>query len=140
VEHLGVRFEPAVNGLAEIEGTHKAMLRAFATRRTEIEARLEQWGATSTRAAEITALDIRGPKLSASYPAGEGQRRCATPGATGLKGSATSQTDCSSSSGATRCRSPTRQQVGGSKLSFSDLKDHFTGVRVRAPRRRARRG
>jgi conjugative relaxase-like TrwC/TraI family protein len=57
-EHLGVRFEPATNGLAEIEGTDKAMLRAFATRRTEIEVRLEQWGATSARAAEIAIAPI----------------------------------------------------------------------------------
>ena len=61
---LGVSFELTHNGLAEIEGVDKAMLRAFATRRSEIEVRLEQWGATSARAAEVAALDTRSAKLS----------------------------------------------------------------------------
>jgi Ti-type conjugative transfer relaxase TraA len=59
---LGLRFEPSHNGLAEIEDADKAMLRAFATRRSEIEVRLEQWGQTSTRAAEFAALDTRPAK------------------------------------------------------------------------------
>jgi conjugative relaxase-like TrwC/TraI family protein len=59
---LGVRWGPVVNGIADLEGIPDAMLRAFSTRRVEIEAALAQRGASSARAAEIAALDTRKAK------------------------------------------------------------------------------
>ena len=70
---LGVRFEVPAKGLAEIEGMDKAMLRAFATRRSEIEGRLEEWGTSSARAAEMAALDTRSPKARAGIEPSAGE-------------------------------------------------------------------
>ncbi len=40
---LGVRFGPATRGMAELEGVPKRVLRAFSTRRVEIEAPHATW-------------------------------------------------------------------------------------------------
>jgi conjugative relaxase-like TrwC/TraI family protein len=59
---LGVGWGPVVHGIADLEGIPDAVLRAFSTRRVEIEASLDQRGASSARAAEIAALDTRKSK------------------------------------------------------------------------------
>ncbi len=61
-QRLGVRWRPVVNGIADLEGVPDEVLRAFSTRRLEIEAALAQRGASSPRAAEIAALDTRKSK------------------------------------------------------------------------------
>jgi conjugative relaxase-like TrwC/TraI family protein len=61
-EALGVRFGPIVNGTAELAGVSPVLLRAFSTRRAEIERHMEAAGTTSARAAEVAALITRAPK------------------------------------------------------------------------------
>jgi hypothetical protein len=61
-EALGVRFGSVVNGTAELAGVSPILLRAFSTRRAEIERHMEAAGTTSARAAEIAALITRAPK------------------------------------------------------------------------------
>lgn len=61
-DQLGVRFGPIVNGTAELAGIDPLMLKAFSTRRAEIERHMEVAGTTSARAAEVAALITRGPK------------------------------------------------------------------------------
>ena len=63
---LGVRFGPAVRGMAELEGVPKSVLRAFSTRRREIEGLMAATGERSARAAEAAALVTRSPKDLAS--------------------------------------------------------------------------
>ena len=59
---LGVDWEPVVNGLADIAGIDPALLRMFSKRRETIEDRMAEWGLTSAKAAEISALDTRRAK------------------------------------------------------------------------------
>ena len=59
---LGVRFGPATNGMAELEDVSDVLLKAFSTRRSEIERHMATHGTTSGRAAEVAALITRGPK------------------------------------------------------------------------------
>lgn len=59
---LGVRFGPVVRGMAELEGVPRSVLRAFSTRRREIEGLMAATGAHSARAAEAAALITRSPK------------------------------------------------------------------------------
>jgi conjugative relaxase-like TrwC/TraI family protein len=59
---LGVAWQPVVNGIADIEGIPDSVLRAFSTRRAEIEAEMTRRGVSSPRAAEIAALDTRQAK------------------------------------------------------------------------------
>ncbi len=59
---LGVAWRPVVNGIADLEGIPDAVLRAFSTRRAEIEAEMATRGVSSPRAAEIAALDTRQAK------------------------------------------------------------------------------
>ncbi len=59
---LGVAWGPVQNGIADIDGIPKAVLRAFSTRRAEIEAEMAYRGVTSARAAEVAALDTRQAK------------------------------------------------------------------------------
>jgi conjugative relaxase-like TrwC/TraI family protein len=59
---LGVRFGPVANGTAELAGVSPVLLRAFSTRRAEIERHMEAAGTTSARAAEVAALITRAPK------------------------------------------------------------------------------
>jgi conjugative relaxase-like TrwC/TraI family protein len=61
-EQLGVRFRPVVNGTAELAGMDPVMLKAFSTRRRQIERHMDAAGTTSARAAEVAALITRGPK------------------------------------------------------------------------------
>ncbi len=60
---LGVRFGPVTAGAAELEGVSKTLLRAFSTRRREIERHLAASGSPVTKAAgERAALVTRGAK------------------------------------------------------------------------------
>jgi TrwC relaxase/AAA domain/UvrD-like helicase C-terminal domain len=59
---LGVTWGPIVNGIADIDGLTKPVLRAFSTRREDIEHRMAALGTTSARGAEIAALDTRAAK------------------------------------------------------------------------------
>ena len=59
---LGVTWGPIVNGIADIEGLTKPVMRAFSTRREDIEHRMAALGTTSARGAEIAALDTRAAK------------------------------------------------------------------------------
>ncbi len=59
---LGVAWRPVINGIADLEGIPDPVLRAFSTRRAEIEAEMATRGVTSARAAEIAALDTRQAK------------------------------------------------------------------------------
>ena len=63
---LGVRFGPAARGMAELEGVPKGVLRAFSTRRREIEGLMAATGVHTPRAAEAAALVTRSPKDLAS--------------------------------------------------------------------------
>jgi hypothetical protein len=59
---LGVAWGPVRNGIADIEGVPRPVLRAFSRRRAEIEAELERRGASSAGAAEVAALATRRAK------------------------------------------------------------------------------
>ena len=59
---LGVSWGPILNGIADLEGIDKPVLRAFSTRREDIEHRMAALGTTSARGAEIAALDTRSAK------------------------------------------------------------------------------
>ena len=59
---LGVAWGPIVSGIADIDGIAKPVLRAFSTRREDIEHRMATLGTTSARGAEIAALDTRAAK------------------------------------------------------------------------------
>ena len=61
-EALGVLFGPTTNGMAELEDVSDVLLKAFSTRRSEIERHMATHGTTSGRAAEVAALITRGPK------------------------------------------------------------------------------
>jgi conjugative relaxase-like TrwC/TraI family protein len=59
---VGVRFGEVSLGMAELDGVPKTLLRAFSTRRRQIEHLMHLTGATSPRAAEVAALVTRSPK------------------------------------------------------------------------------
>ena len=59
---LGLAFDEPRKGAAEIRGVPEEVIRAFSTRRAEIEERMAERGETSRRAAEMAALDTRRPK------------------------------------------------------------------------------
>ena len=61
-ERLGVRWSPVVNGLADIEGVDVEVRDLFSKRRGAIEDRMAEWGLTSAKAAEVSALDTRQAK------------------------------------------------------------------------------
>jgi conjugative relaxase-like TrwC/TraI family protein len=61
-EALGVEWEPARKGIAEIRGIDDRVLGHFSRRRAEILERLAETGGRSRRAAEIAALDTRRAK------------------------------------------------------------------------------
>jgi conjugative relaxase-like TrwC/TraI family protein len=61
-ENLGVRFGSVRRGMAELEGVDRPLLRAFSTRRREIEHLLSATGSHSARAAEVAALVTRRAK------------------------------------------------------------------------------
>ena len=62
---LGVRFGEVSRGMAELDGVPKSLLRAFSTRRREIEHQMAATGATSARSAEVAALATRSAKDAA---------------------------------------------------------------------------
>lgn len=59
---LGVEWGPVTNGIADIAGVPAAVLKAFSTRRAEIEERMDIRGQHSPRAAMVAALDTRRAK------------------------------------------------------------------------------
>ena len=59
---LGVEWGPVTNGIADIDGVPAAVLRAFSTRRAEIEERMDIRGQHLPRAAMVAALDTRRAK------------------------------------------------------------------------------
>ncbi len=59
---VGVEWRPVVNGSADIKGVPNAVLRAFSTRRAEIDAALAERGLSSARAAQLAALHTRRAK------------------------------------------------------------------------------
>src|SRR5205814_2280671 len=59
---LGVEWGRVSNGIADLVGIPKPVLRLFSKRRAQIEAALEEHGYTSARAAEAAALATRQPK------------------------------------------------------------------------------
>jgi Ti-type conjugative transfer relaxase TraA len=62
-EALGLEWEPAKKGIAEIRGIDERILEHFSQRRAEIVERLAETGGRSRRAAEIAALDTRRAKV-----------------------------------------------------------------------------
>ena len=73
-QDLGVRFGPVERGMAELEGMPKKVLRAFSTRRREIEGLLSA-GEHSRRDAEAAALATRSAKEVRAGLSGPGLRR-----------------------------------------------------------------
>jgi conjugative relaxase-like TrwC/TraI family protein len=61
-DDLGVRFGPIRRGMAELDGVDPSLLRAFSTRRREIEHLLSATGTHSARSAEVAALVTRRAK------------------------------------------------------------------------------
>jgi conjugative relaxase-like TrwC/TraI family protein len=61
----GVRFGEVSRGMAELDGVPSTLLRAFSTRRREIEHEMARTGVTSARAAEVAALATRPTKDAA---------------------------------------------------------------------------
>ncbi len=61
-QRVGVTFTPVVGGIAEVAGVDREMMRAFSTRRNQIEARLANLGYDSPKAAQVAALETRAPK------------------------------------------------------------------------------
>jgi Ti-type conjugative transfer relaxase TraA len=59
---LGVRFGPVTNGAAELTGVPPLLLKAFSTRRAEIERYLAANGGSNRRAGEVAALATRQSK------------------------------------------------------------------------------
>ena len=63
-DSFGVRFGPVTQGMAEVADLSPSLLRAFSTRRAEIESHLAQTGVDSPKAAEVAALLTRTPKAA----------------------------------------------------------------------------
>jgi conjugative relaxase-like TrwC/TraI family protein len=61
-QRVGVEWGPVVNGLADIEGIDAEVRDLFSKRRNAIEDRMAEWGLTSAKAAEVSALDTRQAK------------------------------------------------------------------------------
>ena len=64
---LGVAWTPTQRGAGEIAGIPPELLRAFSTRRAEIEERLEILGDSSAAASRRAALETRRPKLDLDF-------------------------------------------------------------------------
>src|SRR5205085_5181874 len=67
---LGVQWEPPVKGLAEMSGFNPKVLRAFSTRRREIEQELKDAGRFGAKAAQQAAYKTRvakDPNLDGSH-------------------------------------------------------------------------
>lgn len=61
-ERLGVEWGPVRNGIADVAGIPREVLREFSTRRKEIEAHLEEAGFDSAKAAQLATYATRRPK------------------------------------------------------------------------------
>jgi len=61
-ERLGVGWEPAVNGIADLTGVDKSVLSHFSDRRKAIEEHLDKVGFRTARAAQIATLATRTAK------------------------------------------------------------------------------
>jgi hypothetical protein len=75
---LGVEWLTVRDGIAELAGVPRHVLRAFSRRRADIEAALEDRGTSGPRAAEAAALATRRPKdraMTAERLAGEWRER-----------------------------------------------------------------
>jgi len=59
---LGVRWRLARNGIADIDGISPAVIDAFSRRRTEIDAKVAEWGRDSAAARQSAALATRSRK------------------------------------------------------------------------------
>jgi conjugative relaxase-like TrwC/TraI family protein len=59
---LGLRWAPVRSGMAEPAGFSTAQLRQFSTRRAQIEAALDEYGASSAKAAQVAAYRTREAK------------------------------------------------------------------------------
>ncbi|MGQ0618101.1 MAG: MobF family relaxase [Acidimicrobiia bacterium] len=75
---LGVGWQPVRNGIADVAGIDRTVIREFSTRRKEIEVHLEEYGHTSARAAQFAAYATRrakDPTLDANSTAPEWRAR-----------------------------------------------------------------
>lgn len=61
-ERLGVEWTPVRNGIADVAGVPRPVLRAFSRRRVEIEVELARVGESSAAAAQVAALATRRAK------------------------------------------------------------------------------
>src|SRR3954447_20217187 len=80
---LGVRWTPVRNGIADVEGVPKSVMRAFSRRRAEVEAELRLRGASSAAAARMATLSTRQRKDYGVVPeqlVGEWRERAAVLG------------------------------------------------------------
>jgi conjugative relaxase-like TrwC/TraI family protein len=59
---LGVAWTPVTNGIADIDGISRKVMRAFSRRRQEIEMHMEERGETGARAAQRATYATRSPK------------------------------------------------------------------------------
>ena len=59
---LGVSWVPVRNGIADVDGFSREVLREYSTRRREIEMHLEEHGETGARAAQVAAYATRKAK------------------------------------------------------------------------------
>ncbi len=66
---LGVEWMPARNGIADIVGVPRPVLRAFSRRRAEIEAEMDRRGQSGARAAQTATLETRRRKDHGVSPA-----------------------------------------------------------------------
>lgn len=69
-ERLGVEWGPLRNGIADVAGIDREVLREFSTRRKEIEAHLEECGMDSAKAAQVAAYATRQAKDLTADPEG----------------------------------------------------------------------
>jgi conjugative relaxase-like TrwC/TraI family protein len=78
---LGVTWTQPENGIADVEGVPREVLRAFSRRRAEIEQALARVGRNSAAAAQVAALETRRRKdhgVSAEQLVGEWRSRAAS--------------------------------------------------------------
>jgi conjugative relaxase-like TrwC/TraI family protein len=69
---LGLEWHPVVRGMAEPIGVDPATLRAFSSRRADIEAAMEERGTSSARSAQVAAYrtrEAKGDSLAKDLPA-----------------------------------------------------------------------
>ncbi len=67
---LGVEWGPVRNGIADVAGIPRTVLREFSTRRREIEAHLDEHGQRGAKAAQVATYATRRTKDAGVDPAG----------------------------------------------------------------------